>query len=113
MVKFTMQFLLAVAILFFGVLLGMQQANQGLMKMKGYHDPSFQTVFQFSKDQKGELEAMVMGNKVTIEDLNDKKKKLEKIKMFNLFSELGKRLAQAVRSVMEQLLSLLGQLLGK
>ncbi|WP_027407859.1 YqxA family protein [Anoxybacteroides tepidamans] len=107
MVRFTIQFFAVVVLLFFGVLLGMQQANEGMVKMKGYHDPSFQTVLHLSKDEDGKLEAMVMGNKVTVENVDEKKKKLEQMKMFNMFSELGKRLAEAVRSSMRELLSFL------
>ncbi len=32
--------LLLVTIMFLGVLFGMQQANHGMLSMKGYHDPS-------------------------------------------------------------------------
>ncbi|KXG11340.1 YqxA family protein [Anoxybacillus rupiensis] len=111
MAKFTLQFLTAVILLFFGVLLGMQQANQGMIKMKGYNDPSFQTVFHVAKDKNGEMEAMVMGNRVSIENISEKKEKLEQMKMFNLFSELGKHLAEGVRSVIQSLLSFVGQLI--
>jgi hypothetical protein len=105
MVKFTIQFFLAAMILFFGVLLGMQQANEGLQKMRGYDDSSFPSVFHISKDKNGEVEASVLGNKVMAEDLQEKKEKIENMKTFNLFSELGKQFAEAVRSLMEQVLS--------
>ncbi|MCZ0755545.1 YqxA family protein [Anoxybacillus sp. J5B_2022] len=108
--KFTLQFFAAVVILFFGVLLGMQQANEGLLKMKGYHDPSFQSVVAVKKNEKGAVEATVLGNKVTSETVDEKAKKLEQWKMFNLFSELGKRLAEAVHLAVTELLSLFGKL---
>ncbi|MBA2873542.1 YqxA family protein [Thermaerobacillus caldiproteolyticus] len=113
MVKFTIQFFAAVALLFFGVLLGMQQASEGLQKMKGYNDPSLPTVFHFSEGGQGELEASIMGNKVKVETFDEKKEKLNHIKTLNVFSELGKRLADAVHSSIEQFLSLVNQLLGK
>ncbi|ANB60162.1 YqxA family protein [Anoxybacteroides amylolyticum] len=109
--KFTIQFFAAVGILFFGVLLGMQQAKEGLLKMKGYHDPSFQSVVAVKKNQEGAVEATVMGNKVTAETVDEKAKKLEQWKMFNLFSELGKQLAEAVHTAAAKLLSLLGKLI--
>jgi hypothetical protein len=99
MMRFTLHFFLAVTILFIGVLLGMQQANEGVTKMKGYSDPSFQEVFHFSKE-----EATIMGNTVTSEDLEEKKRRLEEMKTFNIFSELGKKLANAIHFVVEQLL---------
>jgi len=107
--KFTIQFFAAVVILFFGVLLGMQQANEGLLKMKGYHDPSFQAVVAVEKNEKGAVEATVLGNKMTAETVDEKAKKLEQWKMFNMFSELGKRLAEAVHLAAAKLLSLLGK----
>lgn len=110
MVKGMVQFFAAVVVLFFGVLLGMQQANEGLLKMRGYHDPAFQTVFDVKKNQHGEIEATVMGNKVAVENVDEKAKKLEQWKMFNLFSELGKRLAEAVHLAVAKLLSLFGKL---
>ncbi|MCL6588062.1 MAG: YqxA family protein [Anoxybacillus sp.] len=105
--KFTMQFFAAVVILFFGVLLGMQQANEGLLKMKGYHDPAFPSVVDVQKKENGAVEATVLGNKVTSETVDEKAKKLEQWKMFNMFSELGKRLAEAVHLAAAKLLSLL------
>ncbi|GCD81782.1 YqxA family protein [Parageobacillus thermoglucosidasius] len=113
MLKFTIQFLLAVMILFFGVLLGMQQANEGLRKMKGFDDPAFPSVFHISKDQNGEVEASVFGNKVMVEDVQEKHEKIETMKTFNLFSELGKQFAEAVQSLMEKLLFFLEKWLGK
>jgi hypothetical protein len=108
MVRFTIRCFALAVLLFFGVLLGMQQANEGLLKMKGYDDPSFQTVLDVEKARDGKLEAMVMGNKVTVENIEEKQKKLEKMKMFNLFSELGKRLAEAVRTFTRDLLAFVG-----
>jgi Protein of unknown function (DUF3679) len=105
MVKFTVKFFLAVMILFFGVLLGMEQANEGLQKMRGYDDSSLPSVFHISKGKNGEVEASVLGNKVMAEDLQEKKEKIKNMKTFNLFSELGKQFAGAVRSLMEQVLS--------
>jgi hypothetical protein len=113
MVKFTIQFFLAAMILFFGVLLGMQQANEGLQKMRGYDDSSFPSVFHISKDKNGEVEASVLGNKVMAEDLQEKKEKIENMKTFNLFSELGKQFAEAVKSLMEQVLSFFEKMIGK
>jgi hypothetical protein len=110
MVKFMIQFFLAVAILFVGVLLGMQQANEGLTKMKGYDDPAFQEVFHFSESSKGEIEASILGSTVTSEDIEEKKKKLEEMKTFNIFSELGKHLADFIQLAVEQLLYTVGKL---
>ncbi|WP_044894744.1 YqxA family protein [Bacillus alveayuensis] len=111
MLKFTVHVCLVVAVLFIGVLLGMQQANKGLKQMKGYDDPSFQEVIRLSEDDHGELEATIMGNTIKSEDLEEKRKKLEEMKTFNLFSELGKQLADGVRDGIKHLLRIAGRLL--
>jgi hypothetical protein len=113
MAKFIIQFCFAVLLLFFGVLLGMQQANEGMQKMRGYEDVSLPSVLHLSKNQSGEIEASVFGKKVKVDDLQEKKEKIENIKAFNLFSELGKQFANAVETLMEQLLSFLTKLFGK
>ena len=112
MVKFTIQFFLAAVILFFGVLLGMQQANEGLMKMKGYNDPSFQQVIHLSADEQGEIEASIMGNAVNSSNLEEKKRKLEEMKAFNIFTELGKRFGEGIRAIVEQIIHALTHLLN-
>jgi hypothetical protein len=113
MVKFIVQFCFAVLLLFFGVLLGMQQANEGMQKMRGYEDAALPSVLHLSKNQSGEIEASVFGKKVEVDDLQKKKEKIENIKTFNLFSELGRQFANAIKTLMEQLLSFFTKLLGK
>jgi hypothetical protein len=113
MVKLLVRFCFAVLLLFFGVLLGMQQANEGLQKMRGYDDASLPSVFHVSKDKSGSIEASVLGKKVAVDDLEKKKEKIENIKTFNLFSELGKQFANAVETLMKQMLSFLAKLFEK
>lgn len=93
--------------------MGMQQANEGLTKMKGYNDPSFQQVIRISEGQQGEIEASVMGNKVNSSNLEEKKKKLEEIKAFNIFTEMGKKLADGIRALFEEIIQALAKLLEK
>ncbi|MCA1031815.1 YqxA family protein [Bacillus timonensis] len=107
MVKFMMKCFFIATILLFGVLLGMQQANVGMKKMKGYDDPSFQGAFQISDRETGELEASVLGNKVTSHDIEQKQKQLEEVEAFNFFSVLGKKVAQGVTFVFEKVFSLI------
>lgn len=91
----------------------MQQANEGMRKMKGFADPAFPSVFHISKDQNGEVEASVFGNKVIAEDVQEKHEKIETMRTFNLFSKLGKQFAEAVKSLMEKILFLFEKLLGQ
>ncbi|MDT2045405.1 hypothetical protein CHN50_07055 [Priestia aryabhattai] len=101
MVKFMMKSLLLSVVLLFGVLLGMQTAQQGLIKMKGYDDPSIEQVFTVSKTGEGEVEADVMGNKRVV-DLEEKQKLLEERKAFNFFSSIGKSLANSIQAVIQK-----------
>lgn len=95
MVKFMMQSLLIAVIFLVGVLLGMQQANEGMRKMKGYNDPSLEQVVHVSKD-----ETIVLG-----QSIEEKKEKLQQIEAFNMFSKAGQQLATFVHSFVEHMLS--------
>lgn len=45
MIRFTGKCLLIAIVMFVGVLFGMQQANSGMLDMKGYKDPSLKGAF--------------------------------------------------------------------
>lgn len=93
------------AILLFGILIGMQQANQGMIKMKGYNDPDLQSAFQVEKEHTGNVEASILGNKVTSQDLQKKQEQLEQIEAFNFFSQIGKQFASIISSGVSELLN--------
>ncbi len=59
----------------------MQQANEGMRKMKGYNDPSLERVIHVSKD-----ETIVLGQSI------EEKRKLQQIEAFNMFSKAGQNL---------------------
>ncbi|KOO43861.1 YqxA family protein [Priestia koreensis] len=105
MVKFTIRCLLVASLLFFGVLLGMQTANEGLIKMKGYEDPALSKAVNISTDD-GEVEASVLGAKSKF-NLEEKQQLLEKRKAFNLFSNAGKKIANATKGAAEKGMHLL------
>lgn len=66
--------LLLVTIMFLGVLFGMQQANNGMLSMKGYHDPSLKGAFTLTDGKDNEKEASILGETVTAKDLEEKQK---------------------------------------
>jgi hypothetical protein len=101
MIRFFMKCFLFTTVLLIGVILGMQLANDGMKKMKGYDDPRFAGAFLISQTDKGEVEASVLGEKVT--NLEEKQKKLEEMEAFNLLSSIGKKLAQGMQSLFQQL----------
>lgn len=90
-------FLLA-SLLFIGVLIGMQKANEGITKMKGFEDQSFQAPISFQKDS-NYMETSLLGKEVSSHDLEKKKEKLEEMKAFNFFSTIGKYLAATISSI--------------
>ena len=79
--------------MFVSVLFGMQQANDGIIRMKGYGDEQFQGALSINENREGELEASILGNDVSSHDLEKKKEKIEEMKAYNFFSSIGKKLA--------------------
>nr|MDH3153807.1 YqxA family protein [Bacillus licheniformis] len=98
MASFMGKCILACAVMFFGVLLGMQQANNGMIEMKGYEDPDLKATLSISEgDAK---EASVLGHQI---DLEEKQKELEQLEAFNLFSSAGRALADSVTNTARSL----------
>lgn len=97
MIKFTLKSVVLTIFLLCIVFLGMQTAQQGLIKMKGYNDPSIEHVINVSKTSDGQVEAAVLGSKKVV-NIDEKQQFLEKRKAFNFFSSLGQSLAEGVKS---------------
>ncbi len=105
MVRFTFKCTLMLLILFLGVLIGMQTANDGIKKMKGYEDPTLSSAFEVNQSNQGEMEAAILGEKVTSHDLEKKKEKLEEMKAFNFFSSIGKQLGEVISNIFSSLIN--------
>ncbi|RSK27908.1 DUF3679 domain-containing protein [Bacillus sp. HMF5848] len=110
MVKFLLKTLLVVTILFVGVILGMQQANVGLKKMKGYDDPTLQSALRVELNNNGDYEANVLGRQITSHDISEKKQQLEEMRAFNFFSMLGKKLSAIMTNAFQAVGNLLASL---
>lgn len=104
---FMLKSLMLASLLFISVLFGMQQANEGIQKMKGYEDPKFKSAFSIKETESGSLETAILGRDISSHDLEQKQKQLEKMKAFNLFSSMGKKLANGISSVMEKAVELI------
>lgn len=104
MKKFVIRCLLLVLTLFFGVLLGMQEANEGLLQMKGFNDQTYGAAFDIKKNELGEVEAAVLGQEITTHDIEEKQKRLENIKAFHFFSSVGNKLADILTMLFQKLL---------
>lgn len=112
MPKFMLKCFMLAILVFFGVLLGMQQANEGLKHMKGYDDPAFEGAFEIESTQE-EVEASLLGQKVTSHDLAEKQKQLEEMEAFNFFSSLGRGIAEIIGNLFTGLMSAAGTGLEK
>jgi hypothetical protein len=88
--------------MFISVLFGMQQANEGIHRMKGYPDEGFKEALHVAKDPQGELEVSLLGDDINSHDLQKKQEELEKMKAYNLFSSMGKKIAESFSKLAEK-----------
>ncbi|WLR49901.1 DUF3679 domain-containing protein [Bacillus tianshenii] len=93
-------------LLFFGVLLGMQQANNSMEEMRGYDDPEMKEVISVEEGEDGVVEASVLGKEVDATQIEEKKEKLQHIKSFNFFSELGKKLSEILETLFTKIIEI-------
>lgn len=112
MKKFTLKVVAIIFVLFFGVLIGMQYANEGLVKMRGFSDPKFEQPVSVTEASTGEVEASFMGNNLSTHDLEAKQQRLEEVKSYNIFSTIGRGLAQFITGIIKGVLSLLGTIVS-
>jgi hypothetical protein len=94
-------------LMFLCVLTGMQLANGGMNKMRGYDDPSLKSAFTVKETGEGQMETAILGKQVSSHDLEQKREQLEKMKVYNLFSATGKKLANGLGSAVEKSLDLI------
>lgn len=85
--------------MFVSVLFGMQQANEGIHRMKGFEDANFKKALNVNQNEGGQMEVSVLGNDINSHNLAEKKEKLEEIKAYNFFSSIGKSLADSVSAI--------------
>lgn len=106
MKMFLIKGIFLVLLMFFSVLFGMQQANIGIQKMKGYEDPEFKSALSLKSSEEGEIQASVLGVDVSSHDLASKQQRLEELKAYNLFSDLGKKLTFVTTNITKGIMSL-------
>jgi len=102
--KFLFKLCSVILLLFLGVLIGLQQANEGLKTMKGYEDPRFANAVTLNEED-GLYEASFLGNDVGEYNLEEKKKELEQMKAYNFFSNMGKNISEGISSLTQKILS--------
>ncbi|MFP5113667.1 YqxA family protein [Bacillaceae bacterium C204] len=102
MKMFMLKSLCLAALMLISVLVGMQLANDGIHKMKGYDDPNFQNAVSLSETNNN-LQATFLGNDISSHDLEAKQKKLEEISAYNFFSSMGKKMSEGISGASEKL----------
>jgi hypothetical protein len=101
MAKFMLKCMTLLVVLFFGVLLGMQQASEGINEMKGTATDDYKGAFQIQEADNGNYQAAVLGETITSHDLAEKQDKLENIKAFNIFSEIAGKLSDLISVIFQ------------
>lgn len=91
------------SILFIAVLTGMQMANNGIQKMKGYHDPDLKNVVSL-KETDQNFHAAILGKDISSHDIQAKKKKLEELSAVNLFSSMGRMMSDGLTNASAKLI---------
>ncbi len=107
MKKFIFKCVVLISALFVGVLIGMQHANNGIVEMKGYHQESFNSPVGITQNQEGNVEASFLGNDIKSQTLSEKREKLEEMKAFNVFSSIGKGIANTIVSLTNKLVEVI------
>nr|WP_263325669.1 YqxA family protein [Neobacillus sp. Marseille-Q6967] len=106
MKMFMLKCFFVAALMFISVLAGMQIANDGIHKMKGYDDPNFQNAIALSENGE-QVKATFLGNDISSHDIEEKKKKLEEISAFNFFSSMGRKISEGVSGASKSLIDLI------
>lgn len=111
MKMFILKFILVCSLMFLSVLFGMQQAQEGIHRMKGVDDSNFKDALNVTENRNGEFEVSLLGNQISSHDLRKKKEQLEEMKAYNLFSSIGKKLAEGVSTLLEKMIGVVSSLL--
>ncbi len=77
-------------VLLIGIIIGMQEAHTGILKMSGYDDLRFKNVLDIEKTEDGEMEAIVLGEQISSHHLEEKKKILEDLNANHILTDLTK-----------------------
>lgn len=112
MKMFFLKFILVVSLMFVSVLFGMQQANEGIHRMKGFEDANMKEALRLSESEEGQVEVSLLGNEISSHDIQEKKEKLEQMKAYNFFSSIGKKLAEGVSAVTEKAIEFITNIIG-
>ncbi|MGF9963227.1 YqxA family protein [Bacillus rhizoplanae] len=98
--QFTRKCILLVISLFLITLAGMQVANSGLKRMKGYNNPTYEQIAHITGTDHGDVETTIIGETFSIKK---KQKQLEELKSFNMLESMGRGLTSLVQNVVRSI----------
>jgi hypothetical protein len=110
MVKFFLKSLLLICFLLIGILIGMEKASDEMNKMSITDELG---AFNIQQNEKGKIEAEVLGENITSHNIKEKQEKLQAIKAFNFFSEIGGKLSELITKVFQAFIALLFSIIQK
>ncbi len=84
-IRFFMKCVVLITILFIGVLIGMQKANEGMLKMKGYEDHTLSSPFTINEINDEHVEATILGKNIAVQEYQDDQKEPKDHKVNNFF----------------------------
>jgi hypothetical protein len=96
--RFTVKFLLLISTLLFGILLGIQQAEEGIFQLQGLAKedrPSF-FITRIDDDQ---VETEVLNSQFSVAELEEKQEKWQERTQRHRWSEVGHQLGDLVYSL--------------
>ncbi|OIJ16315.1 hypothetical protein BKP35_04085 [Anaerobacillus arseniciselenatis] len=101
--KFFLKCFFITTILFLGILVGIQMASNNIVKMTG--DESYSTATIIKNNDVTTSEVINEDDKITSHDLQEKQQQLEQIETFNLFSQMGVKLSDALDHLFSNILT--------
>lgn len=104
MKTFMLKSVMIAALMFISVLGGIQLANDGIYKMKGYSGPNLKSAISLT-DKNNILKLPLLSSDRSSHDLKVKKERLEKLNAFNLFSSVGKKMSDGISKTSEKILN--------
>lgn len=95
MIKFIVRVILLLGTLLFGLLLGFQQAEQGIFSISGGQEEEKES-FYIKKIDEDHVQVAVLGNSFSTRDWEEKQEKWKERHQHNKLSNLGNKIGNSV-----------------
>ncbi|MBP3038928.1 DUF3679 domain-containing protein [Bacillaceae bacterium Marseille-Q3522] len=102
-------FLLA-SLMFLSVLFGMQLANDGIHRMRGFHDENFDSQLLGQEQVNDNFQSSLSEEDPSSHDLERKKENMEENSRYNFFSATGKRISEGISTATEKTIDKISEL---